>query len=155
MKRIGFIIIIALATLCFFMAACSEEKPAAEKAKIESLATTPEDIKKEAKDLAETTMSYTKEQKALYQQKIKEKMVLYGQKLDEMQDKVAIMNEQAKAELTVEMENLSNKKVEITNKLLELQTASGEAYEDLKEGMDRAMDEMDKAYYQATRRFDK
>src|SRR5210317_994813 len=121
MKRIGFIIIIALAALCFFMAACSEQKPAAEKAKIESLATTPEDIKKEAKDLAETTMSYTKEQKALYQQKIKEKMVLYGQKLDEMQDKVAIMNEQAKAELTVEMENLSNKKVEITNKLLELQ----------------------------------
>ena len=155
MKHVGFLVIIALASLCFFITACSEEKPAAEKAKIENLATTRADIQKEAKDLAETTLAYTQEQKDLYQQRIQEKMVQYNQKLHELQGKLAMMNEQAKAELAAEMENLNNKKIEISKKMLELQTASAGAYGDLKEGMDRAMDEMYKAYDQASNRFDK
>ena len=75
MKRFKFMTIIVLAAVGFIMMACSEQRPAAEKttpekAKVENLATTPEDIKKEAKDLARTTMAYTDEQKALYQEKI-------------------------------------------------------------------------------------
>lgn len=41
-------------------------KKATEGAKVENLATTPDDIKKEAADLAGTTLVYTEEQKELY-----------------------------------------------------------------------------------------
>ena len=160
MKRHGSLIIIAAAAIGFFISACSEQKPTAEKvtperAKIENLATTPQDIKKEAKDLAKTTMAYTEEQKDLYMEKLKEKMAQYNRNLVEYRAKLAMMNEQAKADLAEEIDNLSSKKVEMESKIRELQAASGEAFEDLKDGLDNAMDEMDKAYEQAMKRFDK
>ena len=160
MKRFLLPAIIALAALCFFMTACSEQKPTAEKgspekARVENLATTPADIKKEAEDLAKTTMAFTEEQKALYQKKIQEKMAQYNRELVVLEAKLAKMNEQAKADLVAEMENLSRKKAEMGIKVRELQTASGEAYEDLKEGLDKAVEEMDKAYDQAMKRFQK
>ena len=73
----------------------------------------------------------------------------------ELEARLVRMNEQVKADLAVEMENLSRKKAEMGVKVRDLQAASGEAYEDLKEGMDRAMEEMDKAYDKAMNRFDK
>lgn len=142
----------------FFMTACSEQDQTAEKttqnnAKIENLATTPEDIKKEAKDLARTTMAYTEEQKTLYMEKIENRMEHYSQKLDELETKLDMMHEQAKADLAVEMEKLQQKKRDVAEKVKELQSASGEAFDDLKDGMDRAMEEMDKAYDKALSRF--
>jgi DNA polymerase III delta prime subunit len=160
MKPFGFTTIIALAALCFFTTSCSEQKPAAEKvstekAKVENLATTPADIRKEATDLAKTTMAYTEEQKEVYQEKIQEKMAEYSEKLKEFETKLVMLNEQAKAEMAEEIEELNRKKAAISVKVQELQTASGEAYADLKEGLDNAMVEMDKAYDQAMERFQK
>jgi hypothetical protein len=65
-----------------------------------------------------------------------------------------MMNEQVKADLAAEMENLGRKKAEMGVKMRELQKASGDAYEDLKKGMDKAIEEMDKAYDQALSRFE-
>ena len=160
MKHFGFRVIIALAVLSLLVTACSDQKPAVEKTapervKVENLATTPEDIKKEAGDLAKTAMAYTEEQKALYQKKIQEKMAQYSRKFSELEAKLALMNEQAKADLAEEMENLNQKKTEMGLKVRELQAVSGEAYKDLKDGLDRAIDEMDKAYDQALKRFEK
>jgi Fe-S cluster biosynthesis and repair protein YggX len=158
MERAGFINIFVLAILCFFMTACSEQQPseekaATEKAKVENLATTPEDIKRDAAELAGTTLAYTEEQKALYQKKIQEKMAQYKQKLLVLEKKLVMMNEQAKAGLAAEMENLSRKKAAMGDKVRELQAEGNEAYDDLKEGLDKAMEEMDKAYDQAMERF--
>jgi hypothetical protein len=55
MKWYGFATFIVLLTVGLIMAGCSEQKPAEEKAsperaRVENLATTPEDIKKEARD---------------------------------------------------------------------------------------------------------
>jgi hypothetical protein len=141
----------------FFLVACSEQKPAtpAAKAKVENLATKPADIKKEAKDLAATTMAYTEEQKAQYQKKIQEKLAQYNQNFMELEAKLVMMNEQAKADLTAEMEKLDDKKTAVATKVKELQGTSGEAWTDLKAGMDKAFMEMDKAYDQAKSRFEK
>jgi hypothetical protein len=51
------------------------------------------------------------------------------------------------------MENLSRKKAAMGDKVRELQAEGNEAYDDLKEGLDKAMEEMDKAYDQAMERF--
>ena len=160
MRRIGFTAMVVVGSICFFLASCSEQKQTADKApppkaKVESLATTPGDIKKEAADLARTTMAYTEEQKELYQKKIEERINLYGQKLMELQEKMIMLNEQAKASLVAEIENLNRKKQEVAEKAREIQSASGEAYEDLKEGLENSLEEMDKAFDQAMNRFDK
>ena len=142
------------------MLGCSEqkqtvEKSAPEKAKIENLATTPQDIKKEAKDLAKTTMAFTEEQKALYQEKLQEKMEQYSQELMELQAKMAQLNEGAKASLVNEMDTLKKKKYEMTEKVQQIQAASGEAYNDLKKGLDSSLVELDKAFDEAMSRFRK
>ena len=159
MKRAALIIFLA-ATFCLFLFACSDQKETAEKstpdrAKVENLATTPEDIKKEAADLAKTTMAYTQEKKELYMEKIRKKMAQYNQQIMELDSKFTAMSEQARIEVAEQVEDLNRKKAEMNLKVRELQATSGEAFEDLKEGMDKAMDDMDKAYEQAVSRFTK
>ena len=156
-RKAAIIVIIALA---FFMTACSDQKQTAEKAtperaKVENLATTPEDIKKEARDLADTTLSYADQQKLKYLELLKEKQEQYQEKYVELEEKLVKLSEQTKADMAAEMENLNRKKAEMVLKTREIQAASGKAFEDLREGMDRAIDEMDKAYDQALNRFQK
>ena len=160
MKHFGFKALVILGVICFFLTSCSDqeqsvEKAPMEKAKVENLSTTPADIKKEAADLAKTTMAYTEEQKALYQEKIQEKMQQYSQKFGELQAKMLMLNEQAKANLAAEMESLNRKKQEIAEKAGELQNAGGEAFADLKKGLDASLEEMDKAVDEALSRFKK
>ena len=160
MRYFGFTALVALGVICFFLTSCSDqersaEKAPMEKAKVENLATTPADIKKEAADLAKTTMAYTEEQKALYQKKIQEKMQQYSKKFMELQAKMVKLNEQAKANLAAEMESLNRKKQEIAEKAGEIQTAGGEAFADLKKGLDASLEEMDKAVDEAISRFQK
>jgi len=154
MKHYLMMTIFALLAVGFFMAACGEQKPATEKVKVENLATTPEDIKKEAQDLAKTTITYAEEQKEIYTQQVLDRLAQYNQKLIQMDRKLAMLNEQAKAGLAVELDNFSRKKEEVAVKVRHLQAASGEAYEDLKEGMNKAIEDMDKAYDQAMSRFE-
>ena len=156
MYRFAIIPLIVLISSMTLLTACSEQKPAAPaKAKVENLATTPQDIRKEAKELAATTMAYTEEQKAQYQKKIQEKLAQYNQNFMELEAKLLMMNEQAKADLAAEMEKLDDKKAAVATKVKELQGTSGEAWTDLKAGMDKAFMEMDRAYDQAKSRFEK
>ena len=160
MHRYGIVPIIVVITSIVLLTACSEQQPATEKtappeAKVEKLATTPADIGKEAKDLAATTMAYTEEQKAQYQIKIQEKLAQYNQNFIELEAKLVMMNEQARADLAAEIEKLNDKKAVVATKVKELQGTGGEAWADLKAGMDKAFMEMDKAYDKARSRFEK
>lgn len=154
--RLTTFIIMAAAILLLNMS-CSEQKQAEkatpEKARVESLATTPADIRKEAGDLANTTLTYAEEQKELYTRHVLERLAQYNQKMIDMDRKLAMMTEQAKAEVEEEVGNFMRKKEDVSAKFQELQADGGEAFEDLKEGMNKAMDEMDVAYDQAISRF--
>lgn len=160
MKGFKYSTILLLASVTFLIMACSEQKQSAgkaapEKAKVESLATTPADIKKEAGDLAKAAMTYAEEQKALYTQEVLDRLAQYNQKLMALDRKVAMLGDQAKAEMMEEVANFNQKKEQALEKVRELQASSGEAYEDLKEGMEKSIAEMDKAYDQAMNRFQK
>ena len=153
MKLLKFIPVITLIAVFFLMIACSEQKPTAEKttpekAKVENLATTPEDIKKEAKDLAKATMTYSAEQMAQYKQKITGKMGQYMQKQREIKAKLATMNEQAKESLAADLEDLKAKRAKMDEIIIDIHKSGGEAFEKLKTSMDNALEDMDKAYDQ-------
>lgn len=159
MKRHVFTILGIFSLISFLLLSCSEpqevEKASPGQTRVENLATTPADIKKEAEDLAKTTMAFTEEQKELYQKKIQEKMALYNQKLMDLKKEMGKLNDQAKAALDKQMVELNQKKLEITAKLKEAEAASGEAYEDLKKGLDKSLDDLDQAFEDAVSRFQK
>ncbi|MGW8161574.1 MAG: hypothetical protein ACWGN1_04945 [Desulfobulbales bacterium] len=159
MKRFAITTIFIMAALGFIITACSGQKPAEKTpqktGKVENLATTPQDIKKEAEDLAKTTMAYTKEQKALYQEKLQQKMAEYSQEMTEMQTKLSKLNALAQAKTAAEMEELSRKKAAMADKIKELQTAGQETYAKLKKDMDRAVEELDQAYGRVMEQFKK
>ena len=92
---------------------------------------------------------------AVYKQKVTEKMALFNYQQREIQTKLAMMNEQAKANLASETEELKIKRAQMDAKILALYSSGGEALGDLKEGLDNAMDDMGKSYDQALERFQK
>lgn len=158
MKGFKYTTILLLASIALLIISCSDQKQSAEtappeKAKVESLATTPADIKKEAGDLARTTLNYAEEQKEQYTQEVLNRLAQYNEKLIALDRKIAMLGEQAKAETMEEVANFNRKKEQVSEKFRELQAASGEAYEDLKDGMEKSIEEMDKAYAQAMSRF--
>lgn len=158
MKGFKYTTILLLASIALLIISCSDQKQSAEtappeKAKVESLATTPADIKKEAGDLARTTLNYAEEQKEQYTQEVLSRLAQYNEKLIALDRKIAMLGEQAKAETMEEVANFNRKKEQVSEKFRELQAASGEAYEDLKDGMEKSIEEMDKAYVQAMSRF--
>ncbi len=158
MKGFKYTTILLLASIALLIISCSDQKQSAEtappeKAKVESLATTPADIKKEAGDLARTTLNYAEEQKEQYTQEVLSRLAQYNEKLIALDRKIAMLGEQAKAETMEEVANFNRKKEQVSEKFRELQAASGEAYEDLKDGMEKSIEEMDKAYAQAMSRF--
>lgn len=160
MKHFRYRTIALLVAAGLLFTACSEQKKTAdkatpEKAKVESLATTPADIKKEANDLAKTTRSYAEEQKELYTQEILARLAQYNQKLIDLNRKVAMLGAQTEAQAMAEVDNFYRKKDQVAEKVRQLQAASAEAYEDLKDGMDKAIEEMDRAYDKAMSRFEK
>ena len=73
----------------------------------------------------------------------------------ELKTQMAYRNDQAKAALEEVMVELNQKKLEITVKLKEIGAASGEAYEDLKKGLDKSVEDMDQAFEEAMSRFEK
>ena len=79
MKFLKYTLIVVTATTLLIAAGCSEEKkPAMQEG---GSKTTTADIKKEAKDLVETTKSYTMEQKEAYEKELADKFAEYSRKI--------------------------------------------------------------------------
>ena len=139
---------VMIAAIGFFVVACSEQKPATEKQ-----ATATQDVKKEAKELADTALAYSLEQKEKYTQEVLKKLSQYNQMFITLDRKVSAMGEQAKNDMMGEIANVNTKKNQVSAKMRELQNSTGEAWEDVKVGLDKAIDDMDEAYKQAMSRY--
>ena len=73
--------------------------------------------------------------------------------LAKAQSRTTDLKEESKAQFNQSMEELRNKKQAASEKLNELNSASGEAWKDIKSGMDSAMDELRKAFERARSHF--
>ena len=148
MKRHILTSLVAMLAISFFLAACSEQKPATEKQ-----ATTTQDIKKEAKELTDTALAYSLEQKEKYTEQVLERLAQYNKKFMTLDRKVGVLSDQARNDMMGEIANVNAKKNQVTARMRELQASTGEAWEDLKVGMDKAVDDLDKSYKQAISRY--
>lgn len=119
-----------------FLVACGDQK----EAKKSETEVTSVDVKKEAKEAMETAKIYAHQQKEEYLQQIEAKIKEYDREMQELlakaQSKATDLKEESKAQFNQSMEELSNKKKAAAEKLNELNSASAEAWGDIKSGMD-------------------
>lgn len=118
---------------------------------------TYKDVKKETKEAMDTAKDYTQKKKEEYLQQMNARLEEFDKEIQELQNnvtsKAAMLKEESKAKFNQSMETLAEKKQAAIKKLDELKTASGESWEDIKVGVDSAMDELGKAFEQASSHF--
>jgi chromosome segregation ATPase len=153
MRRTTLLIMLTAFFGLAFLVACGDQKEA-EKSKTE---VTSADVKKEAKEAMETAKTYAQQQKEEYLQQIEAKMKEYDREMQELlakaQSGATDLKEESKAQFDQSMEELRNKKEAAAKKLNEINSESGEAWKDIKSGMESAMDELSKAFDRARSHF--
>jgi len=150
----------AVAVAGAFLAGCGgSEEPATqhsapERPSAEERTVTSEDVKEEATEAVRTTMDYAEAKKEEYQQEIEAKLVKYQEEINKIAVQSRAMAEDAKVAIDQRLQALIDKKDAAQKKLAELQSTSGKAWEDLKAGMDAAMDDLKMAFEEASSHFD-
>ena len=93
------------------------------------------------------------QQKEEYQKKIETKLKEMNQELKEWKDKAKTMEKKAKVEMDEQLKTLSKKEQEVSKKVKDLRSKTGKAWEDLKTGVDSAMEDLGKAFDQVRSHF--
>jgi predicted small lipoprotein YifL len=124
----------------------TESKPAA---------VSKEDVKKEAKEAYDTTKAYTQEQMQAFREQTEIKLNEYKDEIDKLQAKAEKMGGDAKAKADEQLTALNQKREVVAEKLKELSSSSGNAWEQLKIGIDAALEDLGNAYKKAAAEFSK
>jgi hypothetical protein len=147
------LVLFFLAAAFFLMAVgCSEQKTSMQEEKPKPTAA---EVKKEAKDLVETTESYTMEQKQVYEQQLVQQLEEYSQKISALKDQVAMMPGEAKTAMQEQINMLDTDLQDMEAKAGEMKDASGQAWEDMKQGMEQAEKDLNQAISNAMQNFQK
>jgi DNA repair exonuclease SbcCD ATPase subunit len=146
----GLLAIMLLLALGAFPGCGDKEQPESK-----SAAVSKEDVKKEAKEAYEATKAYTQEQMQAFRKQMEIKLNEYGEKIDQLQAKTEKLGEDAKAKAQQQLTALRQKRDEVSEKLKELGSSSGNAWEQIKSGIDAAMEDLGNAYTKAVAEFSK
>lgn len=114
-----------------------------------------EDVKKEAKEALETTKAYTQEQMQAFRKQMEIKLNEYGEKIDQLEAKAEELGGDVKAKAEQQLTELRQKRDEVSEKLKELGSSSGNAWDQLKSGIDAAMKDLGSAYKKIVAEFNK
>jgi TolA-binding protein len=153
MNRVKLWIIVIFVMLMAFSSGCSEQKEATMQPKENK--TTAEDVKQEAKEMVQTTTTYTMEQKEAYEQKLAEKLETYNQQISTLKQQMVVLQGEAEQKLQDQINSLQTKVEDMKNRSDELKDAGGEAWNNLKDGLDKAGDDLDQAFTEAMQKFTK
>jgi archaellum component FlaC len=114
-----------------------------------------EDVKKEAKEAYNTAKAYTKEQMQAFREQTEIKLNEYKEEFDQLQAKAEKMGGDAKTKADEQLTALNQKTEVLAEKLKELSSSSGNAWEQLKSGIDAALEDLGNAYKKAAAEFSK
>ena len=112
-----------------------------------------EDVQKEAKDAYEATKAYTQEQMQTIRKQMESKLDEYGNEIDQLQAKAEKLEGDAKAKAEQQLAALRQKQDAVGEKVKDLGSASGDAWEQVKSGVDAAMEDLGNAYKKAAAEF--
>jgi predicted RNase H-like nuclease (RuvC/YqgF family) len=114
-----------------------------------------EDVKKQAKEAYDTTKTYTQEQMQAFRDQMETKLAEYKKGIDDLQAKAEGLGDDAKAKAQQQLTALRQKRDEVSEKLKELSSSSGKSWDQVKSGIDAAMDDLGNAYKKAAAEFSK
>ncbi len=114
-----------------------------------------EDVKREAKEAYDTTKAYTQEQMQAFREQTEIKLNEYKEEFNQLQAKAEKMGGDAKAKADEQLTALHQKREVVAEKLKELSSSSGNAWEQLKTGIDAALEDLGNAYKKAAAEFSK
>jgi DNA repair exonuclease SbcCD ATPase subunit len=130
---------------------CGEkEQPQSEPANVSK-----EDVKEEVKEAYDATKAYTQEQMQAFREETETRLAEYKEKIDQLEAKAEELGEDAKAKAEEQLTVLREKRDEVSEKLKELSSSSGNAWEQVKSGIDAALEDLGNAYKKAVAEFSK
>jgi hypothetical protein len=142
MKRSG--IVLAMIGLLFFVSSCGEST---------ETGVTSEDVKKESKEAYQTAVEYSKQQKEEIVRQMQVKLDEYKQNIEKLKIKTELMGQGLKADFNHRLDELQAKQEAAQEKLSELKSSSGKAWDEVKEGLNQAMLDLERAYVDARSQF--
>ncbi len=146
MKKIEFVVAIFISML--FITSCSKKTPEKAETKVSS-----EDVKRETGKALETTKTYLAQQKEKYQKDAESTLNDLNDKIKGLQSKAEQAGTDTKAKYNEIIEGLRKKQGEAQNKLNDLKAKSADAWEDIKSGMDAALENLKNSYSDAVSHF--
>ncbi len=114
-----------------------------------------EDVKKEAKEAYDATKAYTQEQMQAVRKQMETRLDDYGKEIDQLKAKAEKLEGDAKAKAEQQLTALRQKRDGVSEKVKELGSSSGNAWEQLKSGIDAAMEDLGNAYKKVAAEFSK
>ena len=105
-----------------------------------------EDVKEKTMEAYDATKAYTQEQMKAFHEQMKTRLAEYNDDIDKLQAKMEELGGDARAKAEQQMTELRQKRDDVSNKLQELGSSSGNAWEQLKSGIDAAMEDLGNAY---------
>ena len=114
-----------------------------------------EDVKKEAKEAYDATKAYTQEQMQAFREQTDTKLTEYKNKIDQLQAEAEKLGGDAKAKAEQQLTALRQKQDAVSEKLKELGSAGGDAWEQIKSGIEAALEDLGNAYKKAVAEFSK
>jgi predicted RNase H-like nuclease (RuvC/YqgF family) len=112
-----------------------------------------DNVKKEAKEAYEATKAYTQEQMQTIRKQMQTKLDEYGKEIDQLQAKAEKLEGDAKAKAEQQLAALRQKRDAVAEKVKELGSSSGNAWEQVKAGIDAAMEDLGNAYKKVVAEF--
>ena len=126
-----------------------------EQTESKSATVSKEDVKNKVKEAYDATKTYTQEQMQAFGEQTETRLAEYKKEIDQLQVKAEKLEGDAKAKAEQQLTALRQKRDEVSEKLKDLSSSSGNAWEQLKSGIDAAMEDLGNAYKKAAAEFSK
>jgi hypothetical protein len=143
-----------MTVLCFCLCGCKKAETE-EKTKPQQPGTvSTEEVKKEIAEAADTSLDYATQKKKEYEEAIALELVELDKQLAELKKKANAAEEEVRSEVLEAVGELDKEREAVQKKLEEIQAKAPDAWEDLKAGLDEALDTLKDSYEKAKSRFD-
>jgi DNA anti-recombination protein RmuC len=133
------------------LAGCGEN----EQSQSKPAAVSKQDVKKEVKQAYDATKAYTQEQMQAFREQTAARLAEYEKDIDQLQAKAEKLGGDAKAKAEQQLTALRQKRDAVSEKLKELGSSSEGAWEQIKSGIETALEDLGNTYKKVAAEFSK
>jgi F0F1-type ATP synthase membrane subunit b/b' len=129
--------------ICFAVVICGVLGAAfaGEESKVSS-----DEVRKQAESAFDTAKKFAEQQKAEYQKKIESELTDLGNRIGQLKERAESASGDALAQLQSKMADLREKQKAAENRLGQFKSSTEQTWNEMKEGLDRAVGDLKKAY---------